>query len=258
MSARDYILNRLRTTLARPDLRFPPRQPSRLTAKERMTVTQAEGSRWELARRFGQELEALHGSYELVETPAEARLAAVNRLMAWVEEEQANRKTKNPATRYDQDVLTWDTDLLPVPGLAPALTDMGFRLVSPTDLQDEDEREEIKPIRAGITSVDAAFASTGSFLLASGPGKSRAASLTPFRHLVLIPLSQLYPTVEDWMAEQRQEGTLADFVRESKNLALISGPSKSADIEGNLTLGVHGPKIVHALLYEDIEALIQG
>ena len=38
-------------------------------------------------------------------------------------------------------------------------------------------------------------------------------------------------------------------IRNSANLTLVSGPSKSADIESKLTLGVHGPKELHAVLY---------
>ncbi|RME55043.1 MAG: hypothetical protein D6790_16285 [Caldilineae bacterium] len=258
MNAREEILTRLRETLRRPDLRFPPPETHRLTDEERMTVTQAEGDRWDLARRFGEELTALHGSYELVETVAEARMAAIAQLRAWVEEEQAARRTQHPELPGDWDVLTWEPEHLPVAGLAEALTDMNFQLVTPQDLHDPEERQRVRRVRAGVTGVDAAFASTGSVLLGAGPGRSRVASLTPYRHLVLIPLSKLHPTMEAWLAEQRRYGTLTDFLRESRNVVIISGPSKSADIEGNLTMGVHGPKVVHAILFDDLEAMIRG
>ncbi len=256
MSARDEILGRLRAALKQPDLRYPPAETVRLTHP--MTVTHAEGDRWALAQRFRKEIEVLHGSAELVETAAEARMAVIARLGNWVQEGQAERKIEQADMRGDWDVLTWDPDQLPVPGLDVALADTHFRVVVPRDLQKSDDRERIRNVRAGISGVDAAFASTGSILVGAGAGRSRAASLTPFRHLVLIPLSKLYPTFEAWMAEKRRQGTLIDYLHDSRNVSLITGPSKSADIGGKLTLGVHGPKVIHAILFDDIEALIRS
>ena len=103
------------------------------------------------------------------------------------------------------------------------------------------------------TGVEAAFANTGSVVLTPAPGRSRIASLLPLHHLILVPLSKIYPTFEDWLAKLRKEGHLETFVRESGQIAFITGPSKSADIELNLTLGVHGPKVVHAIVFDDKE-----
>jgi L-lactate utilization protein LutC len=88
-------------------------------------------------------------------------------------------------------------------------------------------------------------------LMLTGPGVNRAASLLPFRHIALIPFSKIYPTMEHWLAEQREDGRLVDTYRSRANVSLITGPSKSADIEMALTLGVHGPKFVHAILFDD-------
>lgn len=258
MTARDDILNRLRTALRQPETRFPPPETRRLTADERMTVGRAEGDRWALAHRFGEELAALHGTFEIAETVSEARMAAIGRLQTWVAEDLAARRTERPEQPGDRDVVIWSPEELPIDGLTPALVDLEFQLIEPVNLHDSDERERIRHARSGITGVDAAFAATGTVVLGAGPKKSRAASLTPFRHLLLLPISRIYPTAEAWMAKMRQEGTLTDFVQESRNIALVSGPSKSADLEGILTMGVHGPKVVHAVIFDDIEAMIRG
>lgn len=217
-----------------------------------MAVTQATGSAWDLARRFGQELEALHGSYEILESAVEVRLALLNRLREWAEEEESARKGPKPETfGQDRMVLSWDVGQLPIDGLAEALADMQWKLVAPRSLTSPESRDAVRFIRFGVTGVDAAFASTASMLVASGAGKSRAASLLPLRHIALIPFSRLYPTIEAWLTERRAAGELVDLVRGSASWNMITGPSKSADIEMNLTLGVHGPKFVHAILFAD-------
>lgn len=250
-SARDAILDALRATLARPDLRFPPQHTQPLTAAERMTVISADGDLEAMAHRFGAELEALHGSYEVVETATEARLALVNRLNTWMEQEAAERKGAVIVTGQEQSVLAWAANQLPVEGIADTLNDLGLKLVSPTDLRSPESREQVRHIRFGVTGVAAAFAATGSMLMIAGPGTNRSASLLPFRHIALIPFSRIYRSLEEWLAEQRENNTLVDTFRQRANLTLITGPSKSADIEMALTLGVHGPKFVHAILFDD-------
>ena len=250
-NARDEILGKLRSSLARPDLRFPPPNPAPLTGDARMTVTRATGTLDDLAQRFGSELQTLHGTFEVVETATEARLALINRLMTWMEQEEKERKGAVINTGQERSVLAWADDHLPIEGIGAALDDLGLKLIAPTDLRTAEAREKVRHIRYGITGVTAAFASTGSMLVMSGKGMNRAASLLPFRHVALIPFSRLYPTMEHWLIEQREADKLVDIFRSHANLSMISGPSKSADIEMNLTLGVHGPKFVHVILFDD-------
>lgn len=252
MPARDEILTRLRAILARPDLPFPPPAPPPLTRAERMTVTEAHGDARVLADRFAGELAKLFGSAEVVDSPAEARLALIARLLSWHEEEEAARKGVRIITGQERQVLGWSPAALPVEGVAAALRDMDFELVASPRLASQEAREAVRHIRYGLTGAEAAFASTGSILVASGPETGRAASLLPFRHVALIPFTRLYPTLEAWLAARRAED-LPGFVRGRAQLVLISGPSKSADIEMNLTLGVHGPKYVHAILFNDLK-----
>ena len=249
--ARDEILGKLRASLARPDLRFPPLITPALTNETRMVVTRADGGMEELAERFGAEITALHGTFEVVETATEARLAMINRIMAWMEQETAERKGAVVTTGQERSVLAWSASNLPIENVDTALEDLGLKLIAPNDLRTPESRDKVRHIRVGVTGAEAAFAATGSMLMLAGPGTNRSASLLPFRHIALIPFSRLYRNFEEWLAERREAGTLVDTFRNRANLTFISGPSKSADIEMNLTLGVHGPKFVHAILFDD-------
>ncbi len=86
---------------------------------------------------------------------------------------------------------------------------------------------------AGLTGVLAAVAETGSLLIASSTRAQAVASLLPPIHLAILHRKQILPSLEAALDKVRQRGE-GSFV-------LISGPSRTADIEMTLTIGVHGP-----------------
>jgi len=95
----------------------------------------------------------------------------------------------------------------------------------------------------GISRAEAALAETGSVAVQSGLGLSRLTALLPPIHLVLVPSSCLTTDIFTWVSAR--DGVLPAA------LTLISGPSKTGDIEQTLTTGVHGPKRFIAILYDD-------
>jgi len=89
----------------------------------------------------------------------------------------------------------------------------------------------------GITSADIAVAETGTLLVCSRPGQERVASLLPPMHVAIIERSQIVPDLLDAFALLHDHG----LDQLPSNIALITGPSKTGDIELQLTTGVHGP-----------------
>lgn len=242
--ARARILGRLRHALSNPDLPFPPAQTDPLRQDERLDVTWMERGE-DLGARFRREFEALHGSCEESPSKVAARIHAIQKIQSW-------SRQAAPGGQSDvRRILVWPNLDAHAPGLRDGLENLGFSLYELEHVADRDERTDIQTIALGITSAHAAFAGTGSILLKSGDGQSRLPSLLPFRHLVLIPRQILWPNVESWLRHEHERGTLGHTFRGSANLTLVSGPSKSADIESKLTLGVHGPQDVHVILVPD-------
>jgi L-lactate dehydrogenase complex protein LldG len=97
---------------------------------------------------------------------------------------------------------------------------------------------------AGITTVQAAVAETGSLLVTSSSASPRSASLIPPIHVALAAASQIVPDLIDAFALPNPHDLPAA-------VTLISGPSKTADIEGVLVTGVHGPGRVCIILVID-------
>lgn len=120
--------------------------------------------------------------------------------------------------------------------LESAWTDGGPDLVRYDRTVDEFKEEMFTGIDAGITQTLGAIADTGSLVLWPGADEPRLLSLVPHIHVALLKADALHDTFWQVMTENRwAEGM-------PTNALLISGPSKTADIEQTLAYGVHGPK----------------
>lgn len=97
----------------------------------------------------------------------------------------------------------------------------------------------------GITSVDWAVAETGTLALCSRPGQGRSASLLPPHYLAIVEPQQIAPDLFDLF--ERLEREKHDL---PSTISLVTGPSKTGDIELKLTTGVHGPGDVTLLVVE--------
>lgn len=97
---------------------------------------------------------------------------------------------------------------------------------------------------ASVTSVQAGIAETGALVLIPGPGEPRLLSLVPPIHIAVLRASAIVSTLAEAL-ETLSSGTVM-----ASNVVLVTGPSKTADIELTLAFGVHGPKELVVLLLE--------
>jgi L-lactate dehydrogenase complex protein LldG len=107
------------------------------------------------------------------------------------------------------------------------------------------EEDRDVPDLIGVTGCFCAIAETGSLMLVSGPDTPASTALLPETHIAVVPVARIVPDLEAAFALMRSEiGVL------SRATNIISGPSRTADIEQNLVLGAHGPYRVHVVVVE--------
>jgi L-lactate dehydrogenase complex protein LldG len=101
----------------------------------------------------------------------------------------------------------------------------------------------------GVTAAEFCLADTATIVLRTRPGQARSVSLLPSIHAAVVEsgrliadLAELYALLR-WDPAQRADGL-------STCLTLISGPSKTADIEATLVHGVHGPRALHLIVVD--------
>jgi L-lactate dehydrogenase complex protein LldF len=104
-------------------------------------------------------------------------------------------------------------------------------------------REPDPSIRAGVTGALCGIAETGSVVLVNGAGHTLTASLLPEIHIAMLKTSQLLPTVASALTRPEVSRAAAGVI--------VTGPSRTADIEMTLTIGVHGPGELHVFLIDD-------
>jgi L-lactate dehydrogenase complex protein LldG len=122
--------------------------------------------------------------------------------------------------RNIERVQAWDQ----IPGLAEAdLVKAGLSV----------QHEADESLKAGITGALAGVAETGTLVIPEGKGQPLTASLLPEIHIAVLRASDILPALEEAFGLPE--------VAKSPAVVLVSGPSRTADIEMTLTIGVHGP-----------------
>lgn len=109
-------------------------------------------------------------------------------------------------------------------------------------VKSDTDEETLFSADAAITGVVAAIAEHGSLVCESSLAVARGASLIPPLHLAMVAETQLLPDLCDYFE------LLSGRPEMPAGISLITGPSKTADIEGVLVTGVHGPAAVHVVL----------
>jgi len=109
---------------------------------------------------------------------------------------------------------------------------------------DAERRAACAAAAFGITSADYALADTGSLVLMSGCEESRLVSLLPPAHVAVLPVSRLLTGLDELLVRVPAP---AD---QTSAMVIITGPSRTADIEQILVRGVHGPGEVTVILVD--------
>lgn len=159
--------------------------------------------------RFQQELEALGGHF----IPCTSN-DLPRRILKFLVERDVNR------------ICSWKAPTLPQ-SILSHLIKQGIEVLHDAD----------PALHIGLTGAQAGIAETGTLVLTAGPGRPATTSLLPPIHLAVLDAKDIHPTLSSVLNDPRFTQTAATN--------LISGPSRTADIEMTLDIGVHGPKEVH-------------
>jgi L-lactate dehydrogenase complex protein LldG len=207
---REEVLGKVREALGRK----PGTPPSLVPPTARISSRKAGEPEAEITQLLA-EIEKLSGVTRRLASRDELRVA----LADLVKTEEVRRAT------------VWTTPDLAVWGVGETLKALGVELVPA-----QADKQRVATCELGVTGVDAALPETGTLLLRSSPERPRVVSLLPRAHLAIFTPSALRADLHQAFADTKDSGYSV----------LITGPSRTADIELTLTLGVHGPKALYA------------
>jgi L-lactate dehydrogenase complex protein LldG len=147
---------------------------------------------------------------------------------AHVETSAADARARVRTIVGDRRVFSWNAGVLPY----------DLAAVLPAAVHGAAGRDEQARADIGVTGCDGAIAETGSIVLLAGEGRPRAASLLPPVHLAVVRRGDLRFSMGDYFSER------AAAIASASSCIVVTGPSRTADIELTLTVGVHGPGTV--------------
>ncbi|MBP7687929.1 MAG: lactate utilization protein [Thermoflexales bacterium] len=208
-TAREEMLGKVRSALKRT----VDSDVAAIPTTARVEPRRAGDSEAELSAFFG-EVEKLGGKTRRITELADLHEA----LKELVKAEEVKKAT------------VWQTAELKAWGVEDALRSFGVEIVSPYA-----PNREVAECELGITGADFALPETGTLGLRSTIEQPRTVSLLPRVHLSLIQKSCLRVDLQPIFEEAKYD----DY------LVFVTGPSRTADIELTVTVGVHGPKTLY-------------
>ncbi len=205
------------------------RSNSQAAAASAAVPVSPSARRAELASTFARELEEVGGNFLGILTAAEV----TSRIVTLAGEIGAKTVALGQGVVSDMDAI------------GEALERADFKVVRTIPVADTERaamRERVANADMGIAEADFAIASTGTLAVVSTEDRPSSLTLLPPASLAIVQIDRVMANLAEVLAEMGPGGVAAN------RLTLITGPSRTADIEKRIVLGVHGPKSIHVIV----------
>ena len=190
-----------------------------------------EQRRVELIEQFESELTRVGGRFHRATTAESA--------FQYIEEVASVRQAKR--------IIAWETQVIEDIELSGKLEEKGIEVL--TETADREFIPAAASSDVGVSGVDFALADTGTLVLLARKGQARSISLLPPVHIAVMKPEQLLSGLSDLFPLLRSDAA-AEGRDLSSAITFITGPSRTADIELTLVVGVHGPQQLHVVLLD--------
>jgi L-lactate dehydrogenase complex protein LldG len=231
--SREAILETVRSALrCKPSATGSHRAPVSNQATSKLTQTKSNGDPApdETIQRFASELMRIGGRFQ--------RCASDKGAFEYIEQLALDRRAKV--------VVSWDVPLLPAVDLRARFEEKG--IIFEKGITGRELISKAAEADIGISGVDYALADTGTLVLFAGELQPRSVSLLPPVHVAIVRPQQILPELSDlFPLLQGESNGLRNL---SSAITFITGPSRTADIELKLVVGVHGPQELHVLMLD--------
>ncbi|MCH7518744.1 MAG: lactate utilization protein [Candidatus Dadabacteria bacterium] len=134
----------------------------------------------------------------------------------------------------------WESQFLKEINLKQDFKDTGLKLITAKN------KNRMANADIGITEVDYAIADTGTLVLLTDKNQPRSVSLLPPIHVAIVRPENLVRNIKDLFIILKSRLQNSEDI--TSCMTFITGPSRTADIELSLTLGVHGPKELYVVI----------
>ena len=235
--SKEHILAHIRTALGREAATVAP-EPLPPFARPHVLREAAE-----LVSQFSHELEKVGGSVTRVQTVEEIRELLQKLFPA---DEFASVAVSNSEVLRGLGILEWlvSDNRQIVPSLEEFWS--GRMQEAGSEKPTYEYSNVLLEASLGITSADYALADTGTLVLISGGEQHRLISLVPPVHVCFLDPCRIFGSLTELLVHMQGEYDAHGSLPQA--LTCITGPSRTADIELTITMGIHGPRALHVIL----------